>query len=128
MQRLLSPVRNDSVANGEYVGIRHRLGRLQTVTNSLSKWVALGLPVVLAFFLSQKPIGGTMTTEQVFDFTVDEFNELYLTFRGKASDTLSALANARRDGSSELETILLNEYELYKGIADKISHKYATGR
>lgn len=68
-----------------------------------------------------------MTSEQVFDFTVDEFNELYLTFRGKASDTMAALANARRDGDSELEAILLNEHELYKGIADKISHKYSTG-
>jgi hypothetical protein len=68
-----------------------------------------------------------MTTEQTFDFTADEFNELYLTFRGKQSDTLASLATARRDGDSELEAILLNEYELYKGIADKISHKYATG-
>lgn len=64
-----------------------------------------------------------MTTEQVFDLRSDELCEIYLTFLGKASDALASLASARRDGDSELETILLSEYKLYKGIAEKISQQ-----
>jgi hypothetical protein len=68
-----------------------------------------------------------MATEQVFDFTTDELHEVYLTFRGKASDTLAKLATARYEGLTQLETILMSEYELYNGIADKTRRNFTKG-
>lgn len=67
-----------------------------------------------------------MTDEQMFELGSEELTEIYLTFRGKASDTLASLASARREGKSQLETILLSEYELYTSIADKI--RFQRGR
>lgn len=64
-----------------------------------------------------------MTTEQVFELSSDELLEVFITFTGKASDTLASLATARREGNTQLEVILLNEYELYRGIAAKISRQ-----